>query len=364
MKTLFFIISMLLLFVCSSMAASVSDLSEDTSPANNDFVMTLDVSDITMATSGTNKKVAIGNLASIIKAYVLPSGSSAYATFSVISSAGITLFQVDDSGVSMLVVEINDINSESGTSNDVLVRASTGIKWESGDSARTALGLAIGTNVQAYNDDLDSLSGVGNDKIFYSDGTGGITELAIGASGLYLVSQGAGSAPTWSTASVETGGSGATFFGTDDLNAATVGSGGTVWIVGADIIETSASGNSVFVEIRADGGATKYFMYSAVTATGGMLAGGILYWDSIDEGGVSLEAISSNTPYFVFKDIGGGGVSIYVEEDDVLYGSTWGTILWVPPDNIGHQIALTANTTGTSTFWDVIGRIGDNWNID
>jgi len=41
----------------------------------------------------------------------------------------------------------------------------------------------------------------GNDKIFYSDNSGAITELGLGSSGTYLKSQGAGSAPTWDTPS-------------------------------------------------------------------------------------------------------------------------------------------------------------------
>ena len=45
-------------------------------------------------------------------------------------------------------------------------------------------------------DEITSLEG-GNDKVFYSNNSGEITELALGASGTVLTSAGATSAPTW-----------------------------------------------------------------------------------------------------------------------------------------------------------------------
>src|SRR5262245_49930080 len=43
-------------------AKKISELTEDTTPALNDYVVSVDVSDTTMAASGTNKKVLISNL--------------------------------------------------------------------------------------------------------------------------------------------------------------------------------------------------------------------------------------------------------------------------------------------------------------
>jgi len=45
---------------------------------------------------------------------------------------------------------------------------------------------------------LTEFTGQGNWKLFYSDGSGDVQELAIGASGYALVSQGLSAVPTWS----------------------------------------------------------------------------------------------------------------------------------------------------------------------
>lgn len=66
-------------------------------------------------------------------------------------------------------------------------------------TARTNLGVAIGSDVQAYDADLATLSGPTAWRVFYSNGTSVITELALGTSGQYLKANGATSAPTWDT---------------------------------------------------------------------------------------------------------------------------------------------------------------------
>lgn len=66
---------------------------------------------------------------------------------------------------------------------------------------RTLLGLVIGTNVQAYDADLSTLASPTAWRLFYSNGSGVLTELALGTSGQYLKSNGATVAPTWATPS-------------------------------------------------------------------------------------------------------------------------------------------------------------------
>lgn len=67
-------------------------------------------------------------------------------------------------------------------------------------SARSNLGLAIGSNVQAWDVVLDDLSGLtlAQGDILYYNGTN-LTRLAAGASGDFLKTQGAGANPVWAT---------------------------------------------------------------------------------------------------------------------------------------------------------------------
>lgn len=110
------------------------------------------------------------------------------------------------------------------------------------------------------------------------------------------------------------------------------------------------------------GGVSKFIIYSGVTATGSMLGGSVLYWNSASMGIISLPTITGSTAFFVLKDIGNSGVTVVTENSQaILNAGTWGTKVWVPPSNLGHQIALTSVQTGVSNFWDVLGYVGDNW---
>lgn len=67
-------------------------------------------------------------------------------------------------------------------------------------TARTNLGVAIGSNVQAYDVDLDTLAALGNYKIAYTNGSGNQTALALGADKTILAGNGTSSAPSFRTA--------------------------------------------------------------------------------------------------------------------------------------------------------------------
>ena len=67
--------------------------------------------------------------------------------------------------------------------------------------------LALGTKTQAHGVPLDSLVSVGNWKVFYTNGSGTLIELTLGASGTVLKSNGATSAPSWQTDATGAGGS-------------------------------------------------------------------------------------------------------------------------------------------------------------
>jgi hypothetical protein len=74
----------------------------------------------------------------------------------------------------------------------------------------TGTGFVFNTNpasFQSADADLTTLSSPGNDKIFYSNGSGVISTVTLGTTGTYLKSNGTGSAPTWSTSSATPGGS-------------------------------------------------------------------------------------------------------------------------------------------------------------
>jgi hypothetical protein len=66
--------------------------------------------------------------------------------------------------------------------------------------------LGLGTKTQARSAKLDSISSAGNWKVYYTNGSGVIQKLALGANGTVLKSNGATSAPSWQTDATGAGG--------------------------------------------------------------------------------------------------------------------------------------------------------------
>ena len=104
---------------------------------------------------------------------------------------------------------------ESGTVEDQLPVAYGGTGASTAEAARTALGIAIGTDTQAYSAYLADIAGItpAQGDILYFNGTDWVS-LVAGTDGKYLKTQGAGADPTWDTPG-----------GTGDITSVTAGTG-------------------------------------------------------------------------------------------------------------------------------------------
>ena len=95
--------------------------------------------------------------------------------------------------------QLDDIAALAPTENNIMVGDGSNWTLETPSAARTSLGIAIGTDVQAYSDGLESISGLTEKagSVIYTTGDDAYAALDAGTAGQVLLSNGA-SAPAWS----------------------------------------------------------------------------------------------------------------------------------------------------------------------
>lgn len=164
------------------MDTKISDLTALTTPVTGDLLPIVDVSDTTMAASGTDKKVTFGNLEANLTIGNL-SGTLAVAKGGTggtdASTARTNLGLAIGTDVQAYDAQLADIAGLTPTDNGVIIGNGANFVVESGATLKTSLGLTIGTDVQAYDADLAAIAGLTSaaNKIPMFSGSGTATTI-------------------------------------------------------------------------------------------------------------------------------------------------------------------------------------------
>lgn len=190
----------------------ISDLTAiaGASLASTDLTVVVDVSDTTMAASGTDKKTTVADLATAVTTIgALATDAEVTAAVSAHTAASdphgdrafaasaVSTHEADTTSVHG-ITDTSTLYRSGGT--DVAV-ADGGTGSSTASGARTNLGLVIGTDVQAYDADLTALAAIAGVQgdVIYHNGTAWV-KLPAGTSGQFLKTLGAGANPAWAAA--------------------------------------------------------------------------------------------------------------------------------------------------------------------
>lgn len=226
---------------------------------------------------------------------------------------------------------------------------------------RTLLDLEAGTDFNAYDADLATLAAPTNWRVFYSNGSGVITQLALGADGTYLKSNGASAAPTWATPS-------GTMSWPASAGIAVYGgssSWGTSLTLDTDLSTTSASDDTI-----PSAKATKALVDGLPTLSGGT---GIVITE--DGGGAGIDTINvSGVPSGTAPTVDAAGETAIDTTSDqlVYYGGAKRVLTYKKqidfavktPVDADDFLLFKAQTAMTITDIHVIAQGGTSISVD
>ncbi len=261
----------------------------------------LDLSGVTTATTRT---------------LTVPNASGTIALTSQLPT-GAALTKTDDTNVTLTLGGspstslLNAASLTLGWSGQLsIARGGTGAS--SASAARTALGLAIGTDVQAYDADLAAIAALGRTRgDLIVGGASDWTDLAVGASGRYLRSD--GTDPSWAVLNVGDAGAGTLAVGRGGTGLTSYTAGDLPYASAPGTLTARGIGSSNQL-LRVNSGAPDWASLTTLIDTIGSTRGSVLYrgvsgWAALSPGSSGHVLTSQGAGADPTYQAGGGGSS-------------------------------------------------------